>query len=108
MRDTVDRHLRKMRNANHLVLARHFCKLPPHRTAHFATDVGIDFVEHHNRDSIMARQHRLGRQHDTRDFSARGNGAQRSHRLAHVGRKSKFDVIQAREMWLRIAQFNRE
>ena len=49
----------------------------PHVLCHFATDTGVNFVEHHHRRGLELRQDRLQCEHEACPFSTTGHFDQR-------------------------------
>ena len=84
-------HLRKMRDAQHLVAGgqhAHFCA---DRMGDFAPYIRVNLVEDEERDGILEREGRFDRQHHPRDFAARSDHPQRLERLARIRGKEQLE-----------------
>ena len=76
-----------MGDANHLMIAAQRLHLCANCVGDFTADVGVDLVEDEQWNLVMCGQRRFDCQHETRDFAARGDGAQRFQRLTRIGRE---------------------
>src|SRR5437763_15179423 len=66
----------EVRDAQYLVTGGELAELAADDRAESAADVGVDFVEDQDRDTIALRQHALQRQHDARELAAGGDLAE--------------------------------
>ena len=93
----VARHLRQVRDAQHLMRRAERRELLAEHVAEPAADVRVDLVEHDERaDRVVRREHGLQRKHSPRQFAAAGDLPQRPRRLAGVGGQHEFEVVDAR------------
>src|SRR6516162_2727830 len=60
-----------------------------------ATDIRVDFIKYEQPNQVLSSQSSLDREHDSRDFAARRDCAQRFQRLTGIRRKLKFDAVGA-------------
>ncbi len=104
----VNSHLRKVRDAQHLMIRRHFRQFGPHGLGRLAADVAVDLVKHQHRNAVMRRQYRLYRQHHARHLSTGGDQPQRLLLLARVRRKFKFHQVHAARTRIGPAKSHRE
>ncbi len=63
-------HLREMRDAEDLVGGAEAPHLCADGMGDFAADVGVDFVEHQQRDAVLRGQRAFDGEHDARNFAA--------------------------------------
>jgi len=85
----------KVRDAEHLPVARDLFHLFPNDIRGLASDVGIDFVEHQDRDLVLSGQNGLESEHDPGEFSRGGDGAQGSAGFPGIGGEKKFRGVDA-------------
>ena len=76
-----------MGNANHLMIVAQGSHFRSDRVRDLAADVGVDLVEHEQWNRVVGRQGGFDREHQARDFAARGDGAERLQRFARVRRE---------------------
>ena len=63
--------------------------------AHFATNVGVNLVEHQYRYLVVRSEYNFDSKHHARHLTARCNLPQWSHRLADVRRERKLNLVQS-------------
>ncbi len=72
------------------------------RMRDLAADVGVDLIEDEERDGVLRGQRGLDREHDARDFTRGGDGAQRLGRLAGIRREEELGGFQSGGGGLRV------
>ena len=88
------RHLRQMRDTQHLAAFAQRAQLATDDLGHRAAYAGIDFIEHHAA-AFFGHAGHLHRQRQARELAARGYFGQRPGRLAGVGGDQKLDTVLA-------------
>ena len=74
---TLRRDLRQVGDAQNLALFAQRAQFLPDHFGHGATDAGVDLVEDHAADGVLAQRGDFDRQADARQFTAGGDLAQR-------------------------------
>ena len=69
----------------------HFCA---DGVSDFAADVGVNLVEHEQRDGVLRGERGFHGEHDARNFAARCDGLERLGGLAGIWREYEFDALQ--------------
>lgn len=87
------RHLRKMRDAQYLMLRRDLLELFTNNRRGFTTYICIDLIKNKRRDLLFARKQSLDRQHDSRELATTGAFPQRHAMLAHIWSQIELDFI---------------
>src|SRR2546423_684450 len=85
------RHLRQMRDAEHLALLAQALERPTDGLRHRAADAGIDFVEHQRADRRGLRRHQLDGEAHARELAARGDFGEWAQRQARMRCHLEFD-----------------
>ena len=96
------RHLREVRDAQHLVARPERREQTPDRDPGLTADPGVDLVEHQRRRRL--REHHARRQHRTGELAAGRGPGQRPGRLARVGRQQEGHPVVRRRRWARPAR----
>ena len=87
------RHLREMRDTQHLVLGTQCREQASDGNTGLASDARVDFVEHQRRGRV--RQDNARRQHRTRELSAGRGPGQRAGAFARIGGKEEGHPVDA-------------
>src|SRR5690348_7135165 len=95
----VDRDLRQVRDAQHLVTLGERAEFFADGRTKAAADVGVDFIEDENADAIALRQNAFEREHDAAELSAGRDLPQRLRRLARIRLDDELDLVEARRRW---------
>ena len=84
------RHLREVRDGDHLVPVSELLHLESHSPRHFSAHVGVYFVKYQQGGGILVGQGAFNRQHDARQFPAGGNQTERLGGFSGIGAKQEF------------------
>ncbi|OPZ07688.1 MAG: hypothetical protein BWZ10_02781 [candidate division BRC1 bacterium ADurb.BinA364] len=87
--------MRQVGDAYDLMAAGQFAQFFADDLRRLAADARVDFVEHQGRDAVAGGEQAFDGQHDSRQFAARSDAAQRLERFAGVGGQQKLDSIDA-------------
>ena len=87
--------LRQMGHADDLTAAGNIEHLLADHLRHASGHAGIDLIEHHSVDAAGIHADGFERQHNSRQFAARGNLCQRHQRFAGIRRNHEHNAIRA-------------
>ena len=94
-----------MGDAQHLALGAQRAQFLPDHFGDGAADAGVDLVEDHAADGILAQGGDFDRQADAGQFAAGGDLAQRARRLAGIGADQQLAAFEP--LWIRFAAASR-
>jgi NCS1 family nucleobase:cation symporter-1 len=103
------RHRRQVGDAEHLPPTPDLPHLVAHGMGRLATDVGVDLVEHQDRDVVLRGQHGLEREHHAGEFARGRDRPQSPRRFARIRRELEFGGVEpAPHRFLERLQVHRE
>ncbi len=87
--------LREVRDAEHLMAFAKGTHFRGDGVGDFAADVGVDFIEHEQRNSVLRGERGFDGEHDAGDFAAGGDGFERLRGFARIRREEELDALEA-------------